>query len=207
MRVDRRSFMRLVPLAVAAALAGGSWWILSETARARTARSIATAATTEASQTIATASEAFDFPVTWNGDKATQVDLKEYRLKVDGDVSNPLKLALDDLRVLSGVRRTLKIQCILGWAADVPWEGVLLSELLSLASAPENLAQVTVESVTGHKTTLNSHDLANPDNMIATKTGGLPLTVEHGYPARLVAPTRSGLNWVKYVSRITCKKK
>lgn len=68
------------------------------------------------------------------------------------------------------------------------------------------LANVTVESVTGHKTTLNSNDLANPDNMIALKAGGLLLSVEHGYPARLVAPTRSGLNWVKYVTRITCKR-
>jgi len=76
-----------------------------------------------------------------------------------------------------------------------------------LAGAPQNLAQVTVESVTDHKTTLNSIDIANPDNMIALKAGGLPLTVEHGYPARLVAPTRSGLNWVKYVTRITCKEK
>ena len=207
MRVDRRSFIRLVPLAVAAALSGGSWWILRETARAPTTRSVATVTTTEASQTTATASKAFDFPVTWTGDKATQVDLNEYRLKVDGDVSNPLSLALDDLRALSSVRRTLNIQCILGWAADVPWEGLLLSELLSLAGAPENLAEVTVESVTGHKTTLNSNDLANPDNMIALKAGGLPLTVQHGYPARLVAPTRSGLNWLKYVTNITCKKK
>jgi DMSO/TMAO reductase YedYZ molybdopterin-dependent catalytic subunit len=207
MRVDRRSFIRLVPLAVAVVLAGGSWWILRETTEAPTTQSVATVTTTEASQTTATASEAFDFPVTWNGDKATQVDLNEYRLKVDGDVSNPLSLALDDLRALSSVRRTLNIQCILGWAADVPWEGLLLSELLSLAGAPENLAEVTIESVTGHKMTLSSNDLANPDNMIALKAGGFSLTAEHGYPARLVAPTRSGLNWLKYVTRITCKKK
>jgi DMSO/TMAO reductase YedYZ molybdopterin-dependent catalytic subunit len=205
MRVGRRSFIRLVPLAVAAAIAGGSWWILRETAPAT--RSVATVTTAEVSQTTVTASKAFDFPVTWNGDKATQVDLNKYRLKVDGDVSNPLTFALDDLHALSSVRRTLNIQCILGWAADVPWEGILLSDLLSLAGASETLAQVTVESVTGHKTTLNSNDLANPDNMIAMKAGGLPLTVEHGYPARLVVPTRSGLNWLKYVSRITCKKK
>jgi DMSO/TMAO reductase YedYZ molybdopterin-dependent catalytic subunit len=129
MRMDRRSFIRLIPLALAATLAGGSWWIFRETARAPTTRSVATSATTGA--------KAFDFPVTWSGDQPTEVNLNEYRLKVDGDVSNPLDLKLDDLRSLSSVQRILNIQCVLGWASDVPWEGVLLSELLSLAGAPE----------------------------------------------------------------------
>jgi DMSO/TMAO reductase YedYZ molybdopterin-dependent catalytic subunit len=39
--------------------------------------------------------------------------------------------------------------------------------------------------------------------MIALKAGGAPLTVDHGYPARLVAPTRLGEDWVKYVVKIT----
>ena len=41
------------------------------------------------------------------------------------------------------------------------------------------------------------------DYMIALKVGGAPLTIDHGYPARLVAPARSGLDWVKYVAQIT----
>jgi DMSO/TMAO reductase YedYZ molybdopterin-dependent catalytic subunit len=43
--------------------------------------------------------------------------------------------------------------------------------------------------------------------MIALKAGGIPLTVEHGFPARLVAPARLGLEWIKYVNRITCTNK
>ena len=121
------------------------------------------------------------------------MNLHDYRLKVDGDVSNPLDLTLDDLRAMSSVQRTLNIGCVLGWAADVPWEGIPLSHLLSLAGAPAKIAHVTVASVTGYAMTMGSDEAANPDNMIALKAGGVPLTVEHGYPARLVVPTRSGL--------------
>jgi DMSO/TMAO reductase YedYZ molybdopterin-dependent catalytic subunit len=230
MKLDRRSFIRLVPLGLAAALAGGSWWFFREVASGPMIESEATVTTTseasqttvattpetsqasvttttEASQGTVEASKAFDFPVTWNGDQPTKVNLHDYRLKVDGDVSNPLDLALDDLRAMSSVQRTLNIGCVLGWAADVPWEGIPLSHLLSLAGAPAKIAHVTVESVTGYTMTMGPDEVANPDNMIALKAGGVPLTVEHGYPARLVAPTRSGLDWVKYVERITCASK
>jgi DMSO/TMAO reductase YedYZ molybdopterin-dependent catalytic subunit len=126
-------------------------------------------------------------------------------LKVDGDVSKPLELTLDDLYSMSNVQKTLEIQCVEGWAADVLWEGIPLSYLLSQAGASlKNIAHVTVEGVTGYGTTLSSDEIADPNTIIALKAGGAPLTVDHGYPARLVLPQRLGLDWVKYVSRITC---
>lgn len=194
MKLDRRSFLKFIPL-VAVALAGGLWWLLRQTPIEPKI----------ASQTAATTpSKTFDFPVTWNGDQPTEVNPDAYRLKVDGDVSKQLELTLNDLESMSSVRRTVHIDCVEGWTAQVPGEGIPLSHLLSLAGAPEKIAYVTIESVTGYKTTLTSDEVANPDNMVALKAGGLPLTVEHGYPARLVAPTKWGMGWVKYVRRITC---
>lgn len=197
--------MRLIPVWLAVAVAGGSWWILREAARGPMVASQATITITpDASQTTATSPKTSDFPVTWNGDQPTEVNLDEYRLRVDGDVSNPLKLTLDNLRAMFSVQRTLKIICMLGWAAEVSWEGIPLSDLLSLAGTPKKIDHITVESVTGYKRMMSSDEVAKPDNIIALKAGGVPLTVEHGYPARLVAPTRIGADWVKYVGRITC---
>jgi len=203
MSLGRRAFIRLIPLGLAAALAGGSWWFFREVAREPVKTSQATVTSTS-EESAATTSSVFDFPVTWNGDGPTHVNIEDYRLRVDGDVSKPLQLTVVDLYAMSSVQRTLRIECVLGWAADVPWDGIPLPDLLRLAGASEKVASVTIESVTGYKITMNSDEVANPDNMIALKAGGLPLTVEHGYPARLVAPTRSGLDWVKYVHRITC---
>jgi DMSO/TMAO reductase YedYZ molybdopterin-dependent catalytic subunit len=71
----------------------------------------------------------------------------------------------------------------------------------------KDIASVTVEGITCYKMALSSDEAANSGNIIALKAGGIPLTVEHGYPARLVASTRLGLDWVKYVTRITCASK
>lgn len=179
-------------------IAGGSLWSLAKSASRTTGVSQATPASV-------TASAAFEFPITWNGDQSTTINSNDYRLKIDGDVTNPLELKLEELYAMTGVQKTLTIQCVEGWEADVPWEGIPLSYLLNQAgSSPKSLAHVTISAITGYSTTLSSDEAANLDNMIALKVGGAPLTIDHGYPARLVAPSRPGLNWVKYVSRITC---
>jgi DMSO/TMAO reductase YedYZ molybdopterin-dependent catalytic subunit len=226
MKLDRRAFIRLIPV-VALTAASGSWWFLRQAAKEpmttsrATTTSVASPAsptTSVASQTGSTASvalqptattpEAFDFPVTWNGDQSTKVDTNEYRLRIDGDVSKPLELTLEDLYAMSNVRKTVEIQCVEGWAATVLWEGIPLSYLLSQAGASlKKIARVKVESITGYTMGISSDEAANPDDIIALKAGGAPLTVEHGYPARLVAPMRPGLVWVKYVGRITCTNK
>jgi len=161
-------------------------------------------------RTRVTTAETHDFPVDWNGDQPTRVNPNDYRLKITGDVSTPLELALEELYSMPEVQRTLKIRCENGWTADVSWEGITLSYLLSqcllsqAVASLESIGNAEVESITGYSRTVSSDEIADLDNMIALKAEGAPLTVDHGYPARLVLPARLGFDWVKYVSRITC---
>jgi DMSO/TMAO reductase YedYZ molybdopterin-dependent catalytic subunit len=197
MKITRRSFTKLMPVA-AVAIAGGAWWFLAQTGST-------TRTTSQATPASATTSPGFEFPITWNGDQPSTINSNDYRLKIDGDVSNPLELKLEELYAMTGVQKNLTIQCVEGWEANVPWWGIPLSNLLEQAgSSPKSIAHVTIDAITGYSRTLSSDEATNLDNMIALKAGGAPLTVDHGYPARLVAPSRPGEDWVKYVSRITC---
>ena len=38
--------------------------------------------------------------------------------------------------------------------------------------------------------------------LLATHTGEEPLSYEHGFPLRLVAPGRRGFEWVKWITRV-----
>ena len=61
---------------------------------------------------------------------------EKYRLTVTGLVSTPLSLSLADLGDLPQTGMTKDFQCVTGWRVDdVPWSGVLLSDVLTAAGA------------------------------------------------------------------------
>lgn len=139
MKLSRRKFMILIP---AGLVAVWSWWFFRRV-------------------------EEQGFPVTWNGEVSTTVDMNSYRLRINGDVSNPLELKLEDLYAMNRVQKTLKITCAEGWSADVLWEGIPISELLSRAGLSlQNIAHVTITGVTGYSRTLSSDEAKNPAYMI-----------------------------------------
>ena len=201
MRVTRRSFLKLVPLGVAISVA--SWWFLEQKTPPISSGTVQNASSSQS--TIATGGT--DFPEAWaeHADHPI-VDSRDYLLRVDGDVSNPLQLTLEQLYAMPSVSQSSTITCVEGWSALVAWEGIPLSRLLSLAGAPTEFSHVMVESITGYVMKISQDDAANPLSIIALKAGSVPLNDEHGYPTRLVLPTRPGLEWVKQVSRITCTK-
>lgn len=201
MRVTRRSFLKLVPLGVAISVA--SWWFLEQKTPPISSGTVQNAGSSQS--TIATGGT--DFPEAWaeHADHPI-VDSRDYLLRVDGDVSNPLQLTLEQLYAMPSVSQSSTITCVEGWSALVAWEGIPLSRLLSLAGAPTEFSHVMVESITGYVMKISQDDAANPLSIIALKAGSVPLNDEHGYPTRLVLPTRPGLEWVKQVSRITCTK-
>ena len=200
MRVTRRTFLKLASLGVI--VSAVSWWFLNEkTLTPSSDRNERTSSSESA------ATETFDFPEAWaeHADHPI-VDRRDYQLRIDGDVSNPMQLTLEELYAMPSVNQSSTITCVDGWSALVPWEGIPLFRLLSQAGAPSKYSHVIIESITGYTTNISQDDASSPGTMIALKAGSTPLNDEHGYPARLVLPTRPGLEWVKQVSRITCKK-
>ncbi len=45
----------------------------------------------------------------------------------------------------------------------------------------------------------------DPLTLIALRLGGAPLHLDHGYPARLIAPNRPGVLQTKWIGRLTVR--
>ena len=74
----------------------------------------------------------------------------DYRLTVGGDVSSPLNLSFADLESLPQTSMTKDFQCVTGWRVDdVPWSGVLMSDVLAVAGAPLTAIALTIDSFDG----------------------------------------------------------
>jgi DMSO/TMAO reductase YedYZ molybdopterin-dependent catalytic subunit len=99
----------------------------------------------------------------------------------------------------------LPIACVEGWSVNAQWTGVRLRDLLDRAGAPEaaDIRIVSLERSGAYATTYMPREYArDPLTLLALRLGGAPLTIDHGYPARIIAPGRPGVLQTKWVSRI-----
>jgi DMSO/TMAO reductase YedYZ molybdopterin-dependent catalytic subunit len=123
-----------------------------------------------------------------------------WRLRV-GEV----EFSLDELRAMPQTTADLPIACVEGWSASATWSGVPVKDLLRRADVPEG-SDVRVESLEEsglyRSTTLPGTHTADPLTLLALRMNGEELTLDHGFPCRLIAPSRPGVLQTKWVSRL-----
>ncbi|XP_057826768.2 sulfite oxidase isoform X1 [Cryptomeria japonica] len=165
-------------------------------------------------------------------------DPQRYRVTVDGLVPKPLLLSMDDIRLLPKYTVTATLQCAgnrrtpmsktklvkgVGWdvgaVGNAVWGGAKLSDLLKLASIPENTANTEAggkhveftsvdaceeENGGPYKASVSLLHATNPkaDVLLAYEMNGKVLNRDHGYPLRVAIPGVIGARSVKWLDRI-----
>ncbi len=116
-----------------------------------------------------------------------------------------VSLTREDLLAMPQRSEELPIACVEGWSASAVWTGVRLRDLLDLVDAPRG-AEVEVTSLQergAFRATLLQGNFADDDRtLVALALSGEPLDLDHGYPARLIAPNRPGVLQTKWLSRL-----
>jgi DMSO/TMAO reductase YedYZ molybdopterin-dependent catalytic subunit len=124
-----------------------------------------------------------------------------YRLRLNGSVA----LSRDDLLALPQHTARLPIACVEGWTTTQEWTGVRLSELAALAGAPD-ATEAFVRSLQPagvlSKASLSGDAVRHPDALLALKVAGADLSLDHGYPARIIVPALPGVHNTKWVASI-----
>jgi hypothetical protein len=128
-----------------------------------------------------------------------------FRLELAGPAGSTM-LSLDDLAALPQHTVRLPIACVEGWSADGVWTGVRLRDLAALATVDGSDIEAYVESLQDggryRASTVDPRHLRDPLTLLALRLGGEPLHLDHGYPCRLIAPNRPGVQQTKWVDRI-----
>jgi DMSO/TMAO reductase YedYZ molybdopterin-dependent catalytic subunit len=132
-------------------------------------------------------------------------DPAQWRLKVDGQVSNPVSLRWSDLSAWPLIHQVSSFHCVSGWrVSDVRWQGWRFQPLLALVQPLPEARFATFEAEGGvYRDSLALSDLLLPNVLLASHLGGAPLIPEQGAPLRVVIPRMYGYKGVKWVSRIT----
>ena len=128
----------------------------------------------------------------------------DYSLTLLGPAGE-VSLTRDQLLALTQHTRTLPIACVEGWSASGTWSGVRIRDLLDLVGAPpgRDVRIISLEQ-RGHfgRSVLPGNFADDSDALLALKLNGEALALDHGYPARLIAPNRPGVLQTKWVSRL-----
>ncbi|WIM93053.1 molybdopterin-dependent oxidoreductase [Actinoplanes oblitus] len=131
-----------------------------------------------------------------------------YRLTVAG-FGRVVELSLADLAALPQHTTVLAIACVEGWSSTGTWTGVRLRDLVALLGADPAACTARVESLQAggryRGSDVATPHLADERTLVALRLGGEPLALDHGYPARLIAPNRPGVLQTKWLSRITVR--
>ncbi|GAB3870673.1 hypothetical protein GCM10029964_005610 [Kibdelosporangium lantanae] len=124
----------------------------------------------------------------------------DYTLTVAGKT-----FTLDDLNRMPQVTAELPIACVEGWSQNATWTGVRVADLLTAAGVRPGVP-ISVKSMetTGlyRASVLPGEHTKDPLTLLALKLNGEVLTMDHGYPARIIAPSRPGVLQTKWVNRL-----
>jgi len=132
----------------------------------------------------------------------------DYRLIVDGLVEHPQKLSLAELRAAGESSQITRHDCVEGWSAIGKWRGVPLATVVAMAKPKPNARYCvfrcfdTDQSGQHYYESLDLHQAAHPQTVLALDLNDKPLDLDHGAPVRLKIPTQLGYKSAKWVSRI-----
>lgn len=132
------------------------------------------------------------------------IEKATYKLTIDGLVDQPLTLSYDDLLDLDQVSKLLPLNCVEGWNFTAKWTGPSLAALFAEAGVQPG-AKIAIFYTQDAPDGYSSLDLdyINERNIIiGMKLNDLTLPDDRGFPFQIVAESKYGYKWAKWITRI-----
>jgi len=132
-----------------------------------------------------------------------QVDLEGYTLSISGLVDNPVEYTYDE--VVDGhehYKKVVTLDCVEGWSVTILWEGILARELIEKAKPTESAKVIIFHAYDGYTTSFPVEYILDNDIIMAYNMNEVPLPPERGFPFQLVAESKWGYKWIKWITEI-----
>jgi DMSO/TMAO reductase YedYZ molybdopterin-dependent catalytic subunit len=127
-----------------------------------------------------------------------------WRLTVAG--AQQRALSRTQLLAMAQYEEELPIACVEGWSTTQRWSGVRLRDLAALAGV-DGETVLRVESLQPRgvlrQATLGPDQHRDEHALLALRVNGADLSLDHGFPARVIVPALPGVHCTKWVSSLT----
>jgi sulfite oxidase len=155
-----------------------------------------------------------------------EVKERDWKLVIDGLVERPLTLTLAELKRFPMSELVGVLECAgngrgfysptvagaqwhFGAVGNARWSGVRLRDLLQKAGVKPAASQLLMDGadvplgkMPDFQRTLPLDKGLHEDTLLAWEMNGKPLTAEHGFPLRVIAPGWAGDSWTKWLQHI-----
>jgi len=137
------------------------------------------------------------------GPTDVEIDIKTYRLKINGKVKKTLFLTYDEILKYPSLTETVLLICPGFFANNGRWTGVHLNALLQEATVSKEARYMDIKGAYEKVVRIPLKELRRKKILLAYRVNGETLPQKHGFPLRLVYEEAYGYDWVKYVDEVT----
>ena len=131
------------------------------------------------------------------------IDIDSYSLKIKGLVSEEKEYSYEDIiNNYTSYSKVVSLNCVEGWSVKILWEGLLVRDLLDEMEISPEANTVIFYAYDGYSSAYPLEYFYDNDIILAYKQNNATLMPERGFPFQLVAESKWGYKWVKWVTEI-----
>ncbi len=131
------------------------------------------------------------------------IDIATYRLSIDGLVEKPAEYTYDEvIDKYQSYKKVVTLDCVEGWSVTILWEGVLVRDLIQEAGVLPEAKVIIFHAHDGYTTSLPVDYVLDNDILMAYKMNDITIPTERGFPFQLVAESKWGYKWIKWIDGI-----
>jgi len=132
-----------------------------------------------------------------------QINESTYSLAITGLVNQTIEFSYNEIiNDFQKYQKVTTLHCVEGWSVTILWEGFLLEEILEKAEISPDSEVVIFYAYDGYSTSLPLDYIKNQEIILAYKMNGVVLPPERGFPFQLVAESKYGYKWIKWITEI-----
>jgi DMSO/TMAO reductase YedYZ molybdopterin-dependent catalytic subunit len=131
------------------------------------------------------------------------VNINNYTLKITGLVEKPINYSYDELlENFLQYNKVVTLFCVEGWNVKILWKGLLVKDIINVSKPYSNATIVIFHAYDGYTTSLPLNYIIDNNIIIAYKMNNVTIPPERGFPFQLVAESKWGYKWIKWITTI-----
>lgn len=131
-----------------------------------------------------------------------KVDINNYTLQITGRVQNPKNYTYKEVISHKNYQKVVTLNCVEGWSVTILWRGIMVSELINKTKPTPDGKTVIFYAADGYSTSFPLDYLHNNQILMAYKMNNVTTPPERGFPFQLVAESKWGYKWIKWINKI-----